>query len=34
MYLGRAGFNTGSINIGRGNVLNLLLVGVNLNPVL
>ena len=29
----RAGFNTGSINIGRRDVVNLLLVGVNLNPV-
>ena len=31
--LGRAGFNTGS-NIGRWDLINLYLVGVNLNPVL
>ena len=31
--LGRAGFNTGS-NIGMWDILDLLLVGVNLNPVL
>ena len=33
MWLGRASFNTGS-DIGRGDVVNLLLVGVNLNLVL
>ena len=33
MWPGRACFNTGS-NIGKGDVVNLLLVGVNLNLVL
>ena len=33
VWLGRASFNTVS-NIGRGDVVNLLLVGVNLNLVL
>ena len=33
MWLGRASFNTGSNN-GRGDVVNLLLFGVNLNLLL